>query len=174
MEGFRQFHIMFQRLARILYGLEFLIALVAIYTMWSAVAGENLDYVAWYWKALIGPLTAGAAVGLTMAVASEGPARRWRMIAWALLLAVMAIGAGIATYYYYLDEPQDEPSQTVSPAARVVRPRRLWNVADAGPHGRGRVRRSRGLQGLPRGGVCSAGGVGTCAVAGEVERLAAR
>jgi len=109
-----------QRLLPVLYALEFLIALIAAYTVWGEVGGQNhLDYMAWYWKAGIGFGTAVALVRLTAAVAEPGPSARWRIAMWLLVMAGLVICAGLVTFYYHLNEPQDdeEDSPTVTPAA---------------------------------------------------------
>ena len=117
---------MLQRLLPVLYALEFLIALIAVYTVWGEIGGlDYLDYVPWYWKAGIGFGTAAAIVKLTIAIAIEraGPSARWRITVWALVLAGLAICAGLLTYYYYLNEPQDDPNApaSVTPTARDTR-----------------------------------------------------
>src|SRR5579863_46738 len=100
---------MFQRLLHVLYAIEFLIALVAVFTVWSEVGGQgHLDYMDWYWKAAIGFPAAFAVVKLTVALASDSPRRRWRVMVWIVVLVLLSVGAGAVTYYYHLNEPQDE------------------------------------------------------------------
>jgi hypothetical protein len=102
---------MSQRFLRILYMIEFLLALIAVYTVWSQVGGQgHLDLMAWYWKAVIGIPAAYAFVRLTVALVSESPARKRRIVIWAVVLGLLSIWAGIVTYYYHLNEPQDEDS----------------------------------------------------------------
>ena len=112
---------MFQRLLQVLYALEFLLALVAVYTVWREVGGQgHLDYMAWYWKLGIGVPAAFAIVKLTVAWHQEGSARRRRVAAWGLSLLLLAVCAGLVTYYYHLNEPLDENDQdpgTITPAA---------------------------------------------------------
>ena len=64
---------MLERLLHVLYAIEFLIALIAVYTVWSEVGGQgHLDYMAWYWKAAIGPPAAYGVIRLTQAAVRRG------------------------------------------------------------------------------------------------------
>jgi hypothetical protein len=112
---------MLRRLLPVLYGLEFLISLIAVFTVWEEVGGQNhLDYMAWYWKGGIGIGAASMIVLLTASCASTGPSRRWRVVVFALVLAILAISAGLVTYYYHLNEPPDDQEDapaTVTPTA---------------------------------------------------------
>ncbi len=114
------------RLLPVLYALEFLIALIAVYTVWGQVGGQNhLDYMAWYWKAGIGFAMAAAVIRLTVAITSDSPHARRRITLWTLVLFGLAICAGLVTYYYHLNEPADDEEDapaTVTPTARIARP----------------------------------------------------
>jgi hypothetical protein len=116
---------MFPRLLKVLYSIEFLIALIAIFTVWRDVGGAgHLEYMTWYWKALIGIPGAYVIVRMTMAMAGGD---KWRTTMWLLALAALAATAGILTYYTHLNEPQDEDEEdpgTITPAA----------VVDLAPH----------------------------------------
>ena len=164
---------MFQRLLHVLYVIEFLIALIAIYTVWSEVGGQgHLDYMAWYWLAAIGLPAAFAVVRLTMAFSSEGR-KRLRLIGWTLLLVLLAVGAGLVTYYTHLNEPKDEDEQdqgTVTPAALHscrVAPRGIRRSLCRHP-----VCRRGSLPAVPSRGVRGAIGVRPRPVAGPVPRAA--
>jgi hypothetical protein len=125
-----------KRYLRIIYIGEFLLALIAVFTLWSQVGQQtHLDLMAWYFKLFFGVGMAFAAVRAT-AAAAEG-ARAWnrRSLSWMAVLTVLAIGAGLITYYYHLNEPADQqdeeqPTETsITPAARhgrgiPFRPRR--------------------------------------------------
>ena len=111
---------MFHRLLQVLYAIEFLIALIAVYSVWREVGGAgHLDYMQWYWKAIIGIPAAYAAVRLTVALASTGQARTRQLLFWLTFLAALAVSAGALTYYTHLHEPQDEDEEdpgSVTPA----------------------------------------------------------
>ena len=116
---------MLQRLLPVLYALEFLLTLIAVYTVWGEVGGQNhLDYMPWYWKAGIGFGTAFAVIPLTTAIASDHPSSRRRTIAWTLVLFSLGLSAGLVTFYYHLNEPPDDEDTpvTVTPTARLSRP----------------------------------------------------
>ena len=112
---------MLERLLHVIYAIEFLVALVAIYTVWGQVGGQgHLDLMAWYWKAGLGFPAAYAILRLTVAIGADGPRRRRRSTGWTLLLVLLALGASLITYYSHLNEPQDENDQdegAVTPAA---------------------------------------------------------
>lgn len=114
------------RLLAVLYAIEFLLALLAVYTVWGDVGGQNhLEFMAWYWKAAIGFAMAAGTVRLTVAAASDSPGARRRITLWTLALAVLAICAGLLSYYYHLIEPPDEDQDapaTVTPTACLPRP----------------------------------------------------
>ena len=108
---------MLHRLLPVLYALEFLIALIAVYTVWGELGGQDaLDYMPWYWKAGVGFGTAAAAIRFTAAIAGAAPRR---ITIWALVLAGLAVGAGLVTYYYQVNVPQDQEDApaTVTPTA---------------------------------------------------------
>lgn len=100
---------MFQRLLRVIYVIEFLLALLTVFTFWSEVGGQaHLDLMAWWWKGGLGLLSAYAIVRITVALAGEGSGHRRQLFAWSGLLAVLVIAGGLVTYYYHLNEPIEE------------------------------------------------------------------
>ena len=112
---------MFQRLLQILYAIEFLIALMAVYTVWREVGGAgHLDAMRWYWKAVFGLPAAYAILRLTKAWVDTTRYRRRRILAWLIVLAGLTFGAGLLTYYTHLNEPLDEDEEdpgSITPAA---------------------------------------------------------
>ena len=81
---------MLRRLLPVLYAIEFLIALIAVYTVWSEVGGQDTSTT---WRGIgkpaIGIRPAAAVVRLTAAIATAGASRRWRITIWALVLAAL-------------------------------------------------------------------------------------
>ena len=108
-----------RKLLRLVYIFEFLVALIAVFTLWSQVGGQaHLDLMAWYFKLGLGVGMAYATVRATgAAVAGE---RAWNggTLRWTGILVALAIAAGAITYYYHVYEPgddeQDEPTTQTS------------------------------------------------------------
>lgn len=132
------------RLFRLAYAIEFLLALVAVFTLWSQVAGQgHLDIIDWHWKLALGLAAAFAAVKATAAgVEGEMPwnagLRRWLLVTAAILCA-----CGLVTYYYHLyyepfeEEPQEEePLQT----SRAYKTSHDWDAFPPAAGGAFRVR----------------------------------
>src|ERR1700679_654149 len=97
------------RLLRPLLIVEFLIALEAIFTMWSEVGGQvHLDLMFWPWKLGIGVASAGLIVALTAnLVRNDGQVTRRAVLFFASLMVIFVV-AGVVTYYYHLHEPTDQ------------------------------------------------------------------
>ena len=97
------------KLLRLVYIAEFLLALIAVYTVWSQVGGQgHLDQMAWYLKLPLGMLMAYAIVRATAAAISEERAWNSRVLRWAGIVVLLAILEGTVTYYTHLYEPADE------------------------------------------------------------------
>jgi hypothetical protein len=95
------------RLLRAIYGIEFLVALIAALVFWNYVGGPtHLDYVPWPWKGLISLGTATCLVRLT---ASN---TRGKAVRWVLLLCLLTMAGGLLSYYAHLNEPQDETDES--------------------------------------------------------------
>jgi hypothetical protein len=96
---------------------EFLVALVATYTVWSQVGGQgHLDMMPWYSKMLCGFGLAGAVVGFTAGAARE---KFWNRhsVAWLLVVLGVALAMGALTYRYHLLEPaEDEYDESMTKA----------------------------------------------------------
>jgi hypothetical protein len=102
------------RLIRVIYGIEFLLALVAALLFWNYVGGPtHLDYVPWAYKGLLPLGIAGSVVRITMS------ANRIQAGKWIVLLCILMVGCGLLSYYAHLNEPQDtdDDSGQVVPTA---------------------------------------------------------
>lgn len=96
-----------QSFIRILYAIEFLLALMAALTLWSQSGGQyHLDLMPWYWKLGLTVAAAFAFTRLTMCWAGE-PGGRRSMTLWIVALLLLVACAGAVTYYYHLYEPTD-------------------------------------------------------------------
>ena len=106
------------KLLRFAYTCEFLLALVAIFTAWSEIGGQNaLDVMHWGWKLGLSLALALAIVGYTAAILEEEKITNPRAVRWLIGILLLIAAMGVVTYYYALEgetgEP-DEPSGTVS------------------------------------------------------------
>ncbi len=116
---------MTQKLLRLIYAFEFLIALVAIFTAWSEIGGQAaLDLMHWGWKLGLSVSLAAAIVAYTAAVVGEESVWSMRSARWltAIVLVILAIGA--VTYFYVLQEDtgDSDESGTISACRPVLPP----------------------------------------------------
>lgn len=112
---------------RLAYVTQFLIALIAVFTLWSQVGGQShLDLLPWTVKLGLGLAASYCVVRAT--AASVGGDRAWNPLAlrWlAFALAVLA-ACGFATYYAHmnLEENDEEDQQQDTTISRVYVPTR--------------------------------------------------
>ena len=111
---------MTRKLLRLAYVIEFLIALVAIFTAWSEIGGQAaLDLMHWGWKLGLSVSLAASVVAYTSALVTEPAVWSLRSIRW-LVMTLLIVGAmaGV-TYYYFLQEDNGDSGEgdSVSPAA---------------------------------------------------------
>src|SRR5579863_3610421 len=113
------------KLLRALLTVEYLIAIQVVFTFWSQVGGQyHLDLMYWPWKFGVSLMAALLITGITAAlVSSEGKVTKRVLLLGSLLLATVAV-AGCVTYYYHLNEPDDQDGEgdaqpTIS---RLLRP----------------------------------------------------
>jgi len=107
-------------IVRLAYVALFLIAVVAVFTLWSQVGGQShLDLVPWYLKLA---LCCGAASTTVMAAAATLESKQaWnlRTLRWLALTLVLLAGCGAASYYAHLfgetdeDDEDDQENATV-------------------------------------------------------------
>jgi hypothetical protein len=123
-----------KRLVRLLYIFEFPIALMAVFTLWSQVAGQgHLDMMAWWWKLGLGAGTAFAAVKFTAAAVEAEDPWHTRSVKWFLLMLALLAGCAAVTYYYHVNEPpeEDQEEDTQPTITGVLAPRRAYDLAPA-------------------------------------------
>jgi len=97
---------------RLLYALEFLIALIATFTVWSQVGGQgHLDLMAWYWKLGLGTSIAFATVKATAAAVAGKRTWNGRTLRWISIILALSLACGAVTYYYHVTEPPDDEDQ---------------------------------------------------------------
>jgi hypothetical protein len=104
---------MTQKLLRLIYAFEFLIALVAIFTAWSEIGGQAaLDLMHWGWKLGFSTALAGATVAYTAAVVSEDSLWTLRSARWLTAIVLLVLGIGVVTYFYVLQEDAGESDES--------------------------------------------------------------
>ncbi len=97
-------------LLRVAYAAQFWLALIGTLVVWSEVGGQgHLDLMPWYVKLPLVFALAWCSVRMTAAMAERARAWNARSIAWAVAIALLACVMGAITYYYHINESQDDP-----------------------------------------------------------------
>jgi hypothetical protein len=110
-------------LLRLAYATLFLIALIAVFVLWSQVGGQShLDYMAWPWKLLLGGGAAFATVKATAASVAGERAWNGKTLRWLGILLLLLVACGLASYYVHLYVEPDDDQQDNS--ARMGAPQR--------------------------------------------------
>src|SRR5271166_671983 len=133
---------------RLAYATQFLIALLAVFTLWSQVGGQShLDLMPWYLKLGLGAGAAFAVVKATAAAVAGSHSWNAGTLKWFGILLLLVAGCGLASYYCHMYLETDEEDQTDnSTVSQIHRPSR-WQ-AEARPTFQSRSG-SRNLAGLP-------------------------
>jgi len=102
---------------RLAYTTLFLIALLAVFEVWSQVGGQShLDLMPWYLKLVLGGGAAFATVKVTAAAVAGERVWNSQTLRWAGILVALLIGCGLSSYYYHLYEEQEEEENTAAAA----------------------------------------------------------
>src|ERR1035438_4040504 len=128
---------------RLAYTTQFLIALIAIFVLWSQVGGQShLDLLPWWVKLGLGVASAYTIVRATVASVSGDRAWNGQTLRWlGVMLAILA-ACGYATYYAHMNlEESDEEAR----AGWV--PRRATGRSDGPSQLREETRRAHGKRG---------------------------
>jgi hypothetical protein len=103
---------------RLAYALEFMIALIAIVSMWSEIGGEShLDLMPWYTKLVCIVGLAWCLVRFTAGIVEQQKVWTRRTIAWFAGIMLFCIAMGAITYYYHLHEETDDGDDDDTTAA---------------------------------------------------------
>ncbi len=106
---------------RLAYTVEFLLAILTIFTLWGEVGGEgHMDLLPWYFK-LIGVLgSAWCCVRFTAGLVEQRSAWNRRTIGWFTGIVLFGVMMGGLTYYYHLHEEPDDDSDDTTSTVSIV------------------------------------------------------
>ncbi|MGA3017999.1 MAG: hypothetical protein ABSF62_12835 [Bryobacteraceae bacterium] len=136
---------------RLAYATLFLIALMAVFTLWSQVGGQShLDLMPWYLKLGLG---AGAAFAVVKAIAAAvAGSHSWNAgtLKWFGILLLLLTACGLASYYCHMYLETDEEDQTDNSSVSRLQGPKTPAAKTAGGARTGQARSgSRNLAGLP-------------------------
>ena len=113
---------------RLAWATQFLLAIVAVFVLWSEVGGQShLDLMPWYLKLGLGAGAAFAVVRATVAAVSGPSAWNGGTLKWFGIMLALLAGCGLASYYYHLYGEEDEEDQQDSVTSLVVDPHAWHN-----------------------------------------------
>jgi len=97
---------------RLAYATQFLLALIAVFVLWSEVGGQtHLDLMPWYLKLGLGGGAAFAVVKATIAAVDGQPAWNGQTLKWLGILLALLVGCGLTSYYVHMYGETDEDDQ---------------------------------------------------------------
>src|SRR5215472_11544655 len=110
---------------RLAYTTQFLIALIAVFVLWSQVGGQShLDLMPWYLKLGLGAGAAFAAVKATAAAVAQEHGWNGSTLRWFGITLALLAGCGLASYYYHVYGESDEDEQQDTQTSALVVSRR--------------------------------------------------
>lgn len=109
---------------RLAYAFEFLLAIIAVFTLWSQVGGQgHLDMLPWYTKLICVLMFSWCGVRFTAAVVEHQQPWNRNTMFWLLGMIVVGMVMGGITYYYHLHEaPEDTDEDTTATTVMWIRP----------------------------------------------------
>jgi hypothetical protein len=97
---------------RLAYTTQFLIALIAIFVLWSEVGGQShLDLLPWHIKLVLGGGAAFCTVKATASAVDSKACWNGKTLRWLGLALMLLIGCGLASYYAHVYLEEDDPEQ---------------------------------------------------------------
>ena len=108
---------------RLAYAVEFLVALIAILSLWSEIGGQgHLDLMPWHVKLACVLGLAWCCVRFTAGMVEQNKVWTRRTIAWFVAILLVGIAMGGITYYYHLhEEPEDDDEDTTAASLHILR-----------------------------------------------------
>lgn len=110
---------------RLAYVALFLIALMAVFVAWGAIAGQDhIDLLPWHIKLALGMGLAFAIVKATAAAVSGKQAWNAGSVKWFGVILLLAAGCALASWYahVYLEEPDEEQQEEAGTSASYEPP----------------------------------------------------
>ena|SRR5436190_18511286 len=110
-------------LLRLAYSALFLIALIAVFVVWSQVGGQgHVDLLPWYVKLALGVATALSVVRATASAVAGERAWNGHTLRWFGLTLALGIVCGLATYYahMYMEETDESDQGTDTTVSALV------------------------------------------------------
>jgi hypothetical protein len=108
---------------RFAYALEFLVVLIAIFSVWSQVGGQgHMDLLPWYIKLSCALSLAWCSVRFTAAMVEREKAWNQHTLVWFAGILLIAVAMAGITYYYHLHEVPDEPDTDDTTSTSVFLP----------------------------------------------------
>jgi hypothetical protein len=108
---------------RLAYATQFLIAVLAVFVLWSEVGGQShLDLMPWYLKLGLGGGAAFAVVKATAASVEKKQAWNGGTLKWFGILLALLLGCGLASYYYHVYGESDQDDQDDTATSMVLAP----------------------------------------------------
>ncbi len=106
---------------RFAYAIELLLAVDAVFTLWSQVGGQgHLDLMPWWIKLLLGGGMSIACVLATAALVERERAFNTRFLAWIGAIILIGAAMGVITYYYHLHETYDDSDEDEPASAALL------------------------------------------------------
>ncbi|MGA2268501.1 MAG: hypothetical protein ABSH44_08545 [Bryobacteraceae bacterium] len=123
---------------RLAYTTLFLIALIAVFVLWSQVGGQShLDLMPWYLKLGLGAGAAFTVVKAAAAAVSHDHAWNGRTLKWLGITLALLLACGLASYYCHLyletDEGDDQQDSAFTAGPGGQGPGARWAAVTVPP-----------------------------------------
>jgi hypothetical protein len=106
---------------RLAYATQFLIAVIAVFMLWSQVGGQShLDLMPWYLKLGLGVGAAFAVVKATLAAVAGPTGWNGGSVKWVGILVALLLGCGLASFYYHVYGESDEEQQDETVTSQAI------------------------------------------------------
>lgn len=106
---------------RLAYVTLFLIAVIAVFVLWSQVGGQgHLDLMPWWLKLGLGAGAAFAVVRATMAAVAGSRGWNAGSLRWFGILLALLLVCGLVTYYYHLYAEDDDQEQDDTVTSQLI------------------------------------------------------